>query len=65
MTLDTIRGALFPTLEEEEPHFREEVERVALNGVRAIAAVCRARLPAAGFVTAAGLRVISSQDANQ
>jgi hypothetical protein len=40
MTLDTIRGALFPTLEDVEPRFREEIERVAVIGVRAIAAVC-------------------------
>ena len=40
MTLDTIRGVLFPTLEDEEQRFRQEIERLAVIGVRAIAAVC-------------------------
>ncbi len=40
MTLDTIRGALFPTLEDVEPRFREEIDRLAVIGVRAIAGVC-------------------------
>jgi len=40
MTLDTIRGALFPTLEDVEPRFREEIARLAVIGVRAIAGVC-------------------------
>jgi signal transduction histidine kinase len=40
MTLDTVRKALFPALEEEEPRFRAEIERLAVIGVRAIALVC-------------------------
>jgi signal transduction histidine kinase len=40
MTFDAIRGALFPTLEDEEPRFREEIDRLAVIGVRAIAAIC-------------------------
>ena len=40
MTLDSLRRALFPTLEEEEPRFHEEIERLSLIGVRAIAAAC-------------------------
>lgn len=40
MSLDTVRQALFPTVEDDEPRFREEIERLALIGVRVIAAVC-------------------------
>jgi signal transduction histidine kinase len=40
MTLDAIRAALFPTLEEEEPRFRAEIDRLAVIGVRVIAGVC-------------------------
>jgi signal transduction histidine kinase len=40
MTIDAVRKALFPTIEEQEPHFREEIERLGVIGVRAIAVVC-------------------------
>jgi signal transduction histidine kinase len=57
MTLDTIRGALFPTLEDVEPRFREEIERVAVIGVRAIAAVC---IGAPLFMYALGVLLLPS-----
>jgi signal transduction histidine kinase len=40
MSLDSVRRALFPTVEDDEPRFREEIERLALIGVRVIAAFC-------------------------
>jgi signal transduction histidine kinase len=57
MTLDGVRRALFPTLEEEEPRFHEEIERLSLIGVRAIAAAC---IGAPLFVYALGLFVLPS-----
>jgi signal transduction histidine kinase len=40
MTLAAVRDALAPALEREEPRFREEIERLSVIGVRAIAAIC-------------------------
>jgi len=57
MTLDTIRGALFPTLEEEEPRFREEIDRLAVIGVRAVAGVC---IGAPLFMYALGMLLLPS-----
>jgi signal transduction histidine kinase len=57
MTLDSLREALFPTLEDEEPRFREEIDRLAVIGVRAIAGVC---IGAPLFVYALGILFLPS-----
>jgi signal transduction histidine kinase len=40
VTLEGLRQVLFPTLEYEDPRFREEIERLSVIGVRAISVVC-------------------------
>jgi signal transduction histidine kinase len=55
MTLATIQKALRPTLEDEEPRFREEIDRLAVIGARAIAVVC---IGAPIFVYAVGVALL-------